>query len=116
MQFLIAPCDEVRFSADFLDEAFGAVEGEALLVDVIEDDIAADGDGTGGGLGEAHEEAEEGGFTHAVAADDAGAGAGGEGEVEIFEEGAGACVGGDGFGIDDDVPELGGGGMRSSIS
>ena len=80
---------------DDADVAVEIFEGVVAEVDAVEEDLAF------GGIVEARNEFDDGGFALAVFADEGDALAGGEGEVEVFEDGAiGAGVG------EGDVAEL----------
>lgn len=81
------------------DEADFAVADACafVLADGVEG-VSGEGDGARGGAVEAGAEAEECGFSAAGGADDGGGGAGGEGEVDGFQDGERAGLGGVGFG------------------
>ena len=103
MELFTAPRDIIGVAADFLHGRLGGIKGQALLVDVVEDGLFPHRDLAGGGRLLGHQHAEQGGFAHAIPADNPGAGTGGEAEIEMGKQGALRDHRGDADGVHDDV-------------
>jgi hypothetical protein len=102
----------VLAAGDLLPDVFsGSIEGVAALVDIGQLDRLADADGAAVGLLLAGDHAEQGGLAGAVGADDADDAAGRQAEGHVLEQQAVAVGLATPFGLDDDVPRRGPGGM-----